>query len=365
MKDCLGIINLDENENKVTDLIKQRTLPSIPIAGRYRIIDFVLSNMTNSGIESIGVFMKRKSRSLIDHLTNGRPWDLHRKRDGLRIFNFGEYDPTYDDVHNFIENIEFIRNGRKDYVLISPSYMICNIDYNKIMDEHKKSDTDITIIYKSIEKDNKKFYDCDFLKINNKNEVTEIYKTNNNEDSHNLSMEMYIMKTNLFINIINESITNGLYRKIKDYIKNNLNSLKVIGSEFKGYLSCINSVNAYFNSNMDLLDEKINSEIFYSDRPIYTKVKDEGPTKYSNSSNISNSIVANGSYIEGEVSNCIIGRRVHIREGSIVKNSIVMQNSVIGMNSIIDNVIVSKGSRVAEKKELIGRKNRPITIQKK
>ena len=139
MKNCLGIINLDENESRMGDLVRDRSLASVPIAARYRIIDFVLSNMANSGVEGIGIFTKNKSRSLIDHLTNGRPWDLHRKKDGLRIFNFGDDDPVYDDVHNFADNMEFIRKSRKKYVLIAPSYMVCNIDYNEAYEYHIKS----------------------------------------------------------------------------------------------------------------------------------------------------------------------------------------------------------------------------------
>ena len=127
MNNCIGIINLDENESRIGELAKNRPLAAVPIAGRYRIIDFILSNMTNAGIESLGILSKNKSRSLVDHLTNGRPWDLHRKRDGLRVFNFGERDPYYDDITNLYENLDFLTKSRREYVIMSPSYMICNI----------------------------------------------------------------------------------------------------------------------------------------------------------------------------------------------------------------------------------------------
>ena len=149
MKNCLGIINLDEDESKMGDLVKDRSLASVPIAGRYRIIDFVLSNMANSGIEGIGIFTKNKSKSLINHLTNGRPWDLHRKKHGLSVFNFGDKDPLNEDVHNFEENMEFIKKSNKEYVLIAPSYMVCNINYNELINKHIKSKNDITIVYKA------------------------------------------------------------------------------------------------------------------------------------------------------------------------------------------------------------------------
>ena len=118
------------------------------IAGRYRIIDFVLSNLTNSGVECIGLFAKKKSYSLINHLSNGRPWDLHRKKYGLRVFNYSECDPVYDDIHGFMENIEFIKSSDKEYIIMAPSYMVCNINYKEVLDKHKSSNNDITIVYK-------------------------------------------------------------------------------------------------------------------------------------------------------------------------------------------------------------------------
>ena len=365
MNNCLGIINLDENESKMGELVRYRTLASVPISGRYRIIDFIISNMSNSGIEGIGIFTKNKSRSLVNHLTNGRPWDLHRKKDGLRVFNFGDYDPYYDDVHNFIENIEFIKNSRKEYVLLAPSYMICNIDYNELIKTHKNEKNDITIVYKKINNAKDSFIDCEVLNINEVNRVISIGENIGRENEANISMEMYIMKTNLFIDIIYECVKNGIDRKVKNYISRNLNDIKVGTYEFKGYLSCVNSVKSYFDSNMDILDEKINRELFYDKDPIYTKSQDEAPTKYTKESEVVNSIVANGSYIEGTVKNCIIGRRVHIGKGSIIENCIILQNSKIEDNVYMSKVIADKGTTVNKNQNINGTENYPVTIQKR
>ena len=166
MKDCIGIINLDENEEKLKSLINNNTISSMPIAGRYRIIDFVLSNLTNSGVECIGLFAKKKSYSLINHLSNGRPWDLHRKKYGLRIFNYSEYDPVYDDIHSFMENIDFIKNSDKEYIIMAPSYMVCNIDYQDVINYHRESDNDITIIYKKDINIKNKYENCQTIEFN-------------------------------------------------------------------------------------------------------------------------------------------------------------------------------------------------------
>lgn len=363
MNNCLGIINLDENQDKMGELVRSRTLASVPLSARYRIIDFVLSNMANSGIEGIGIFTANKSRSLINHLTNGRPWDLHRKKDGLRVFNFGDYDPSYDDVHNFLDNIEFIKQSRREYVLISPSYMICNIDYNYVLEYHKKLKNDITIVYKDAVNANREFLGCEVLNVED-NRVISIGENIGREENTKISMEMYIMKTELFLNMIHECIRTGVERKIKSYIASNLNKFKVGAFQFEGYLSCVNSVKSYFDTNLDILNEKINKELFYGNNPIYTKSQDEPPTQYTDNSLVSNSIIANGSYIEGEVKNCIIGRRVVVEKGAKLENCVIMQNSTIGEGVVMDRVIADKGSLVNENQVIKGTNNYPVTIQR-
>lgn len=364
MNNCLGIINLDENESRIRELAGNRTLASVPVSARYRVIDFVLSNMSNSGVEAIGIFVKNKSRSLVSHLSNGRPWDLHRKKDGLSIFNFGEYDPVYDDVHNFIDNMEFIKQSRKKYVLISPSYMICNIDYNKAIEYHKKSKNDITVLYKNIDNADKSFINCEVLNLNARNRVISIGENIGTEKDANINMEMYIMKTELLVDMINECIKKGTNRKIKDFIKSNLDEFRVGAYEFKGYLSCINSVKSYYDTNMDLLKEEISRELFYDNMPIYTKSQDEAPTHYTDTSSVSNSIIASGSYIEGTVKNCVIGRRVNIGADSFIENCVIMQNSIIGSSVFMDKVITDKGTTVESEEVIKGIEKYPVVIQK-
>lgn len=362
MKNCLGIINLDEDQSRMDGLVMHRTLAAIPLASRYRVIDFVLSNMSNSGIEAIGIFTENKSRSLIQHLTNGRPWDLNRKKDGLRVFNFGDYHPNTDDVHNFADNIEYIEQSRKDYVLISPSYMVCNIDYKEVVKYHIKSGNDITMVYKDVDNANKSFLKCEIANVNNDNRVISIGENMGREKNEKISMEMYVMKTDLFIDIVHECIKTGRYRKIKRYISNNLDKHIVGAYEFKGYLACINSVKSYFDTNLELLNQNKYKELFHNNNPIYTKSKDEPPTQYTKSSLVSNSIIGNGSYIEGEVKNCIIGRRVIIQKGAKLENCIIMQNSVIGTNVIMNNVIADRETVIPGNRVIKGTENYPVTI---
>ncbi|MGL4741695.1 MAG: glucose-1-phosphate adenylyltransferase subunit GlgD [Sarcina sp.] len=363
MKNCVGIINLDEKENRMGELVRNRPLAAVPIAGRYRVVDFILSNMTNAGIENIGMFAKNKSRALMDHISNGKAWDLNRKRDGLRIFNFADKDPSYDDVHAFCENLEFAKFSKREFVLLAPSYMIANIDFNEMMKVHKKSGKDITIAYKSVDTARDNFIGCDVLNIE-QNRVDSIGENIGSDKHANISMEMYLMRTDLFIDIVYDCIKNGHIRKVKNYIRYNTQNLDIGTYEFKGYLNCVNSLTSYYNLNKEILDKDVTKELFYGQRHIYTKTKDESPTKYGENSSVINSIVANGSFIEGTVENCVISRRVYVGAGTVLKNCVILQNTKIGANVKMENVITDKNATIIDDEQLIGGNDIPLIIKK-
>jgi glucose-1-phosphate adenylyltransferase len=364
LKSCLGIVNLDENEDKITELTRSRPLASIPIAGRYRIIDFILSNLTNAGIKSIGIFSKMQSRSLMDHLSNGRPWDLNRKIDGLRFFNFTTTEPHTDDITNFSNNLEYLYRARQEYVILASSYMICNIDFKDVLNKHIKSGYDITMVYKKTEDSDMNFSNCEVLNIDKEGNVLSIGKNIGNQKNVNIGMGMYIMKKELLINIINECVSIGRYRKVKSYIYNHLDKLKVRSHEFTGYLACINSLKSYYKASMDLLNNEINKELFSQESPIYTKTNDEVPVIYSKDCVVKNSIIANGCLIEGVVENSIISRRVKISKGAVVKNCVIFQNCTIGENAKISNIITDKYVNIGYNKELTGDITIPLVVEK-
>lgn len=364
MKNFIGIINLDENEDRIRELTRGRVLASIPMAGRYRIIDFILSNMTNSKIGNIGLFTRNKSRSLIDHLSNGRPWDLDRKIDGLRVFNFSDESLFYDDVQMFADNIEFFKFSRQEYVIMAPAYMICNIDFEKVAKQYLESGADVTVVYKKVNNGDKNFIHCDTLDVDIEGNVKNVGKNIGSDKNLNICMEMFILRKDLFIEFVYDCVKIGRHKKIKKFIYDNLDKYNVKAYEFKGYLSCINSLQAYYKTNMDLLDLDVNKELFYDKAPIYTKSKDGAPAKYTESSNVKNSIVANGCYIEGEVENCIISRSVHIRKGARLKDCIILQNTVIGEGAKLTNCIIDKYVYVRDKDILKGIEEYPVVIEK-
>ena len=368
--ECVGIINLDNKNNlAMSHLTNVRPIGSLPIAGRYRVIDFSLSNMVNSGITNVGIFSKEKYRSLTDHIGSGKDWDLNRTTGGLFIFSpentkdRNKHPYRNGDIYNILANIDYIEKCEEEYVLIAPGYMIGNIDYTKAIEYHKESGNDVTILYKNIDNADKDFYETSILNIDN-NKVINIGTNLGTSKNANISMETYIMKRTDFIESIYKCVSEGTHSYIEDFIAESINKLNIGAYEYKGYIKCINSIKSYYSMKDELLKEDIANELLYSDRKIFTKEKNQAPTIYSDSANVENSFVATGCVIEGTVKNSIIFRKVHIKEGSVIENSIIMQNCIIENNVQLQNVIFDKNVCISEGKELKGDREYPVVIEK-
>lgn len=365
LNNYMSILSLNENDENIKSLTKARPLASIPIAGRYRIIDFTLSNLVNSGIQNIGILTQGKSRSLIDHLGSGKPWDLDRKINGLFIFNFGGVISTLSDIEMLKGNMEYLYRSKQEKVILCSSAMVCNIDFEKAAKFHEHSNKDITIIYKKINDGTNHFLNCDVLNIGESNSVLSVGKNTGIEDNQNISMEMFIMNKSLLINILNNCIKTGYASSLKEWIYKNISKFSANAYEFKGYVEYINSIKTYYKVNMDMLNLDINRELFFKNGLIYTKVKDEAPTKYFNDCSVSNSLIANGSLIQGYVENSIIARRVIILKGAKIKNCIIMQNCIINENADLTNVIIDKNVTIDANTVLKGGNEFPLVIEKR
>ncbi|MCX7695177.1 MAG: glucose-1-phosphate adenylyltransferase subunit GlgD [Caloramator sp.] len=364
LKDYMGVISLSEDESNIRSLTVHRPIASIPIFARYRVIDFMLSNMKNAGITNVGIFVNSASRSLIDHIGTGKPWDMNRKNDGVFIFNRYLNAAVNSDIKLLKNNLEFLYRSKKNKVIMTSSYMICNIDFEEIAYEHEKSDADVTVVYKKVENGDNMFLNCDTLKIDENGRVLSVGRNLCLTDTANVSMEIYIMNKEFFIDCILRCIQDGGCDTIKQYIFANLKKFDVRAYEYKGYVGCINSVNSYYRVSMDILEYDVMNELLNSSRRIYTKSNDSPPTKYLNGSEIVNSLIANGCIIKGTVKNSIISRGVVIEEGAEVINSIVFPKCVINSNVKLKNVILDKNVEIEMDKVLIGDKNYPVVIEK-
>ena len=370
-KQCMGLINLDKKGNPNINILNYaRPLASTPIAGRYRIIDFVLSNMVNSGITNVGIYAKEKYRSLTDHLGSGKDWDLSRKKGGLYIFSpeNTKYNNNYGfrsgDIYSILANIDYIERSTEEYILIAPGYMLCSMDYKDAIKYHQESKNDITVLYKHVDNADEDFLSCMTLNIDNNNRVLNIGTNIGAFPSANISMETYIMKRTDFIKCIYKIASLGTHAYFEDYIKKELPNIQVGAYEFKDYLKCINSIQSYAQCSKEMLKKEVSTELFNSERKIFTKDKSQAPTIYMKNADVRNSFVATGCKIDGTVENCTLFRKVEIGKGAIIKNCVIMQNCKIDPGVVLENVIFDKNVRISKDKELKGDKDYPMVIEK-
>lgn len=372
LSNVMGIMNLVEAEDDIFDLTRNRSIASIPFGGRYRIVDFTLSNMVNAGIYNIGIFISHKYKSLQDHIGTGTHWDLDRKNGGLTLFQpYGSVmldRPNLGDVSNFKNNLAFLEKSKQEYVLLLRSYMITSIDFEKVYEEHIKSGADVTLVCKSIDSEElgEKFLNLDQVEISNTGTIISKGTNLGHHEKSNISLEMYLMKKSIFYDIVVEAYEKGSNNTIKAALFSKQGkSLKFHAYMHDKEVRCVNSIQNYYNTSMDLLKPDYYSSLFDGEGgKVYTKTKDEPSTLYDASSNVTNSVIANGCIIEGTVENSILFRGVKVKKGAVVKDSIIMQGSVINENSKLECCILDKEVTINKNKTLVGDKSRVFSITK-
>ncbi|MEZ0537538.1 glucose-1-phosphate adenylyltransferase subunit GlgD [Caldicellulosiruptoraceae bacterium PP1] len=363
LNDYMGIISLNEDDIKIKSLTIHRPLASIPIFGRYRIIDFILSNLVNSGITNVAIFAHSNSRSLYDHLGTGKPWDLNRKIDGLFIFNHSLDNTNISDMKQMKNNMEYLCRSKKNKVIFSTSQMIYNINFEEAAKFHEESGADVTIIYKKVRQNSEMFDECDLLNISNER-VISVGKNMGITNTAYVSLDTFILSKDFLIKSILNCLEFGNCTSFKNYIYQNVSTLNVNAFEFKGYLSRINSISSYYKTSMDILNLEIRNELFFKNGLIYTKSNDSPPTRYFSSSEVTNSLISNGCIIKGKVKNSILSRGVVIEEDAFVEDSIIFPKCVVKSGALLKNVILDKNVVIDEHVTLVGDKKFPIVMEK-
>jgi len=366
VKDYMALIDLSESENDIRSLTTNRPIASIPVGSRYRVIDFILSNIVNGGITNVGIFSESNSRSLMDHVGTGKPWDLNRKNDGMFIFNHSLNSFSNYGAKVLRNNLEYIYRSKSNSVILASSYMICNIDFADVVEKHEKSGCDITLVYKHSDNADEYFKNCYTVSVDKKtNTIVSSGKNLGFMKQADICMEIFIIKKTSLMDIIYQNATNSSNSTLYSSILNNLDKIKVNAYKFDGYVACINSINSYYKANMDMLDLSISEELFKSSRPIYTKIKDEQPTLYVKGCKVYNSLIADGCIIKGEVKNSLLGRYVKVDDDVVIDNCIILQNTHIQKGSKLTNIIIDKNADISEKTELKGSSSFPLVIEKR
>lgn len=362
----MGIINLIHETEQMGPLTAERCLATVPFGGRYRLIDFVLSSMVNSGVPNVAVFAHTKYRSLMDHLGSGSNWDLHHKKGGLFVLppamehqsDFGK-----GDLYHFYRHLDFFARSPQDYVVVTRSHMVCNIDFADVLAHHVDRRADITVVCKEWPRAQTGL--TRKIRADADGRVLDMQDHYGRLASDLVSMEMYVLRKELLVELVETSLAQGNDHLVRHALMRRLNELYIGVYKHTGILAVVNTVPAYYRHNMELLSPSVSNELFHRPGPIYTKVKDEPPTRYRSGSEAAHSLIANGCEIEGTVYGSVLFRGVKVRPGAVISNCIVMQNGVIGENSSLENCILDKEVEVRPFKGLKGSPDTPFVALKR
>ena len=364
MAKTVGIVNL-HSDITFKGLTEKRPVASVSYLGRYGIIDFVLSNMSNSNINTVGVLIQNNPRSLFKHLGTGNEWNFNQKKGGISLLYNEKYanNPKYNhDINNLVENIAFIKEANPDYVVVAPAHIITTMNYNEVIDHHIASGSEVTIVYQNIENADEAYIGSDYLKLEG-NQVNEIKVNKGNKKQRAISLETYVFNTSVLMDIIEYATHLSSFFGLRDTLAYLADERTINAYEYKGYARCLDSMEHYLEYSLEMLDLNVSTQVFKSNWPIYTRTNDTPPTKYRKHARITKSMVANGAIIDGKVENSIIARDVVIGTGAVVKNSIIFSGSTIADGVVLENVIIDKNVTVEKVTELTGTKTAPLYVK--
>ena len=363
MIDTMGIIFSSNNETDIGVLDNVRSVAALPFAGRYRLIDFVMSGMVNSGIINVGVTTDYNYQSLLDHLGSGKPWDLARKKYGLFILPpFAENLAKYDDqrMGMILGALHYLKRSQQKYVVVADCNNVCNIRFEDVVEHHKNTGADLTIVYQDVEDDRFGLY----IDIEGGRATGFVTKRDNKPRIHR-TVGYYVFTKDLLINTLERCKSQGKNDIAKDLLADYIQKHNVGVYRFDKYLATITDVDSYYRVSMDLLNEDVRKQLFIADDKIFTKVKDKVPTRYLESAVVKNSMIADGCVIDGEVENCILFRGVTVEKGAKLKNCIIMQDTVISRDARLSCAILDKNCVICKGKELVGQPEFPIVVGKR
>ena len=368
---AIGIIFPNSYDNLVPELAGDRLMASIPFAGRYRIIDFLLSSLANCGISNISIVVRENYHSLMDHLGSGREWDLLRKNGGLSIFppyaekNMKVYSGRVEALESILQ---FLRNKKEKYVIMTDANIAVDFDFNDMLRAHIESGADVTVAYTEQEIPAELIHagahgDMYYTLKLEDGRVKRIFMNSEESGKQNLSMNIYIMEREALIEKIHAAFVRGYSYFERDILAPRLEKYNVRAYKYEGYYARICGLKSYFDENMKLLDDE-NLEALFTGGPVYTKIRDDNPTRYITGCKAKNNLVAVGCVIEGDVENCILFRGVKIEKGAKIRNSVLMQDTVVKAGGRLDYVVTDKNVTIEVGQELKGTDTQPFYVAK-
>ena len=363
---AVGIILAGGTNDKLKALTETRATSAMPVGSCYRAIDFSLSNMTNSGIKKVAVITQYNSRSLHDHLSTSKWWDFGSKQGGLFIFTpflskdgNSRFRGTADSIY---QNISFLKRSKEKYALITSGDGIYKMDYKNILDAHIAKKADITLVCKDMGGMDVKSFGV--VKFDDTGKLLEFEEKPLRPFSSTISLGIYLMKRELLIELLETLVPEGRYSFVHDIVVRYRKELNIYGRMYNGYWAAINSIESYYNINMDFLRRDVRNKLFLHEPYIETKSKDEPPAKYNLGSRVKNCLVGSGTIIDGLAECSVLFRRVELHKDSRVRNSIIMEGCVIEEGAIVENAILDKDVRVTKNERVSGKPNDPKIVNK-
>ena len=345
---ALGIILAGGNNSRMQDLSKKRAIAAMPVGGSYRCIDFALSNMSNSHVQTVAVLTQYNSRSLNKHLSSSKWWDFGRKQGGLFTFtptitadNSWWYRGTADAMY---QNIDFLKRQHEPYVIITGGDCVYKLDYNKVLDYHIQKKADITVVCKDMPSD-ADISRFGVVRMNEDSRITEFEEKPMVAHSNTISTGIYIIRRRQLIEMLERCQEEGRYDFVTDILIRYKNMKRIYGYKMTEYWSNISTVDSYYETNMSFLQPEVR-QYFFRDYPlVYSKIADCPPAKFNTGSDVHNSLVSSGCIINSKIENSILFRNVFVGKNCVIKNSIILNDVYIGDNTHIENCIVeSRGT---------------------
>lgn len=367
MYKAFGIVNSSSKNIRVEGLEDYRPIGAFSFLGRYRVIDFPISNLSNSDIDRIQIYVQEKPRTLVSHIGTGRHYNINSKSGRLQILfsDTAKRNDIYNtDIAAYYENLECIEAMHHEYVVITPDYMVYSADFSTLIAQHIDSGADITLLYHSVDNAKEAYLNCNILNLNKQRGVLSIEPNHGNAKNRNIFMDTYIMKKDLLVDLIKKARATSSAFTLTDIINELHNDLDVRGISHRGFFASITDFQSYYDANMDLINIKTAQTLFDSEWPIYTRTNDSCPTHYYDTAEIRNSVVSNGCQVEGTIENSILGRGCIIHKGAVIKNSVVLAGAEIGEGVHVENQVVDKLAKILHVKEVVSDPTLPGYIKR-
>ena len=357
------------NDANMGGLSDKRTIGSIPFGGRYRQIDFHLSNMAAAGIRHVGIISRQNYQSLINHIGSGEEWGLELEEGGMEFltpYAMSSYHNYRGKLEVLYSAMNFLNFGADDeYVIMADSAILCNIDLNSVLTSHISSGKDITVVTKDGIADGKKQLDL-AIKLSKNGEIADMAVDYTAPADYLASMDLFVLSKGLLKELICECISRNLYHMDRDLVLGSWQAGKISVNVylFRGLAMFNETVEEYFRNSLSLLEQRTRHDLFYYNHPVYTKVRDRAPSYYGECAKIGNCMVADGCVLEGSVDNSVLFRQVTVKGGCRISNCLIMNDSVVGENCQLNYVILDKDVVVRPGTKLIGTPTNPIIIKR-